>query len=145
MVFERPLRATHHCRHYSYNNPISHPQAGPQCAVGCVFDEPGSIGRCMPEPRGECSKREEYTDAEREAWEAAKHASMERLCNAVQALPEAIPLRSGGNIECPNCGGTLRFDRWHGGAEIKCSTPHCCEAHFSIAAGRDWPSRKAKP
>jgi hypothetical protein len=93
----------------------------------------------MPEPRGECLKRENYTDEERATWETAVQARMERLGNAVQALPKAIPLRTGGTIDCPNCTGTIRYDRWHRGAELHCSTEYCCGARFSIAPGADWP------
>jgi len=105
------------------------------------MSEPGSLGRCMPEPRGECPKREEYTADERAAWKVARAASMARLANAVQALPRAIPLNTSGEIDCPNCSGKLRYARWHRGAEIACTTPHCCGAHFNIAGGVDWPSR----
>jgi hypothetical protein len=142
--FTRPPHASHHCRHYSFNVPITRSDSGPQCARGCSFDEPGSTGRCMPEPKGDCSERQEYTDAERQAWKAATAASMERLGRALQALPHPIPLRTSGEIDCPNCDGKLQYARWHRGAEIKCTTPFCCGAHFSIAAGADWPVSKAK-
>jgi hypothetical protein len=94
----------------------------------------------MPEPTEPCPKREEYTEAERTAWQAALDAMRARLGAAVSALPRAIPLRTGGEIDCPNCTGKLRYARWHRGAEISCTTPHCCGAHFSIAAGADWPA-----
>jgi ssDNA-binding Zn-finger/Zn-ribbon topoisomerase 1 len=67
---------------------------------------------------------------------------MERLGAAVQALPRAIPLRTTGHIECPNCGGVLMYSRWHRGAEIACSTENCCGARFNIAAGAEWPARQ---
>jgi len=93
----------------------------------------------MPEARGDCLQREEYTEAERAAWKDAMSAKLERLGKAVQSLPRAIPERTSGSIECPNCGGTLSYARWHRGAEISCSTPFCCAAHFSIAPGAEWP------
>lgn len=141
--FERPPRATKHCRHYSYERGKNYLDGGPRCAVGIDLSAPGASFVCMPdkaETRCPCPKREEYTEAEREAWQRSVADGMERLGAAVQALPKAIPLRTGGNIECPNCGGSLRYDRWHRGAEIKCSTEGCCGAHFNIAAGADWPA-----
>jgi hypothetical protein len=96
----------------------------------------------MPEATAPCTLREEYTDAERAAWNEAVAASMERLGAAVQALPRAIPLRTTGHIECPNCGGVLMYSRWHRGAEIACSTENCCGARFNIAAGAEWPARQ---
>lgn len=134
--FDIPPKASHHCRHYNYV-----PGDGPQCALGMLTNLPKATLPCMPPPsqRGTCSGREEYTDAERAAWEAARNEGMERLAKAVQALPKAIPLRSDGLIDCPNCTGKLHYARWHRGAEIRCTTPGCCGAHFNIAAGVDWP------
>jgi hypothetical protein len=143
--FTPPLRATHHCRHYSYKMPFSAPNAGPNCSRGCGQSEPGfSLKHCCSEPTVICASREEYSDTEREAWEAARSERMKRLGEAVQALPHPIPLRTSGEIDCPNCDGKLRYSRWHRGAEIGCTTPFCCGAHFSIAAGADWPVSKAK-
>ena len=141
-AFVRPLRATHHCRHYSYEPGL---KGGPRCAKGLdPFASPGFVlRRCCSEPTEVCHARQEYTDAEREAWEVASAAGMDRLGKAVQALPRAIPLRTSGEIVCPNCEGRLRYARWHRGAEIACSTPGCCGAHFNIAAGADWPAHRA--
>lgn len=135
---ERPIRASKHCRHYSYTPGFN---GGPRCARGIVLEGTGCVLPCLPEPRGKpCLLREEYTDAEREAWKAESVANLERLGKAVSALPRAIPLRTSGKIECPNCGGVLHYARWHRGAEIRCETKFCCGAHFRIAAGQDWPS-----
>ena len=69
-----------------------------------------------------------------------------RLGAAVKALPRAIPLRTSGTVACPSCdGGVIHYARWHRGAEIACSTPNCCEAHFSIEAGKEWPSQELEP
>ena len=132
----RPIRATSHCRHYSYEPGL---KGGPRCARN--VDQSAGVGPCMPEPKGRCPSREDYTDAERAAWRAEMNASMERLRVAVGALPRAIPLNTQGQIECPNCGAPLHYARWHRGAEIKCETRFCVgPVHFSIAAGADWPS-----
>jgi hypothetical protein len=133
VTFPRPPKASHHCRHYSYE-----PGEGPRCAAG--VDQSSGVGPCMPEPKGLCPSRREYTDDERAAWDAAKQESFARLVAAIQALPRPIPLNTQGSVVCPNCGGVLRYARWHRGAEIACSTEYCCGARFSIAAGADWPS-----
>jgi len=86
--------------------------------------------------------REEYTDAERHAWQQSVAEGTSRLGAAIAALPAPIPLRTSGKIECPNCLGDLNYARWHRGAEISCSTPGCCSARFNIAPGADWPQRK---
>lgn len=137
--FTRPLRATRHCRHYSYERGPDFNANGPRCAAGVDLSAAGAAGACMPEPRGACSAREEYSNAEREAWKAACDASQNRLGAAIAALPAPIPLRTGGHVPCPNCGGEIRFDRWHRGASLACSTDGCCAARFNIAAGADWP------
>ena len=143
MAFDRPLRATRHCRHYSYVLPITLPNSGPHCAAGIDLSGVGMLATpCMPDATASCAKREDYTDAERAAWEKAKEERMARLGAAVQALPKAIPLRTSGVIDCPNCGGRLHYSRWHRGAGIECETEFCCEARFSIEAGKDWPAKR---
>src|SRR6187551_1731514 len=114
---ERPIRASKHCRHYSYEPGL---QGGPRCARGC--DQKSGTGPCMPPPyqKGECASREDYTDAERSAWEAEVQASMVRLGKAVEVLPHPIPLRTDGTAPCPNCSGTLHYSRWHRGASLQC-------------------------
>ncbi|WP_426162995.1 hypothetical protein [Sandarakinorhabdus sp. DWP1-3-1] len=67
---------------------------------------------------------------------------MARLVAAITALPTAIPLRTGGFVPCPSCDGQVRYDRWHRGASLCCSTEGCCEARFNIAAGAVWPAKR---
>lgn len=138
--FIRPPRATRHCRHYSYETGIQ--GRGAMCALGIDLSSPGAWYACSPDPKGECAKRENYTDEERASWKVWLDASIERLGKAVLALPAPIPLRTSGKVKCPNCEtGELHYARWHRGAEIQCSTPNCCgPVHFSIAAGTNWPS-----
>jgi hypothetical protein len=142
--FTRPLRATEHCRHYSYS--ITHLSSGrgPCCARGIDLSHPGSSQMCMPHgglPRGGCSQREEYTAAEHAAWDAFYRGCVMRLSTTVAALPAPLRLESKGTITCPNCRGQLHYARWQGGAAIHCTTENCVEARFSIEAGADWPAR----
>lgn len=139
-AFPRPLRATHHCRHYSFNPGLG-PNSGPQCAAG-VENVTMALSTCCQNPPVECTFREEYTDAERASWQQAREERMARLAAALAALPRAIPINTSGTIKCPNCCGALSYARWHRGAEIGCATFNCCAAHFSIAAGAEWPAHK---
>lgn len=142
--FPRPPRATGHCRHYSYSRAALIADTGPRCVLGVDLSHPGSSAMCMPDgglPRGLCSQREEYTEAEHQAWDAFYRGCIVRLSCAVRALPAAIPLDTKGTITCPNCGGHLHYGRWHRGAAIQCETENCTEARFSIEAGVDWPAQ----
>lgn len=140
--FALPLRATHHCRHYSYNMGLG-PNSGPQCAAG-ISNIAMALNTCCQNAPVPCPLREEFTDAERAAWQQARAEGLERLGAAIAALPRAIPLNTGGTIECPNCAGALSYARWHRGAELRCATANCCAAHFSIQAGADWPAPEAE-
>lgn len=148
-TFEPPQRARHHCRHYSYELGLH--GRGPLCALGLDLSAPAASGACMPlRAEGDtypspCAKREDWSDEERATWQAWQAASLERVSKAVAALPAPITLRTRGAVDCPNCdGGKLHFARWRRGAEIKCTTPYCCSAHFSIEAGKDWPAGGSK-
>lgn len=84
-VIERPLRATHHCRHYSYRNTglaglRSGDHGGPQCALGIDLSAPAASKPCMPAGTfpalpgdTQCASREDYTDAERAEWKRYRH------------------------------------------------------------------------
>jgi len=142
VTFERPLRATHHCRHYSYETGLQ--GRGPLCALGIDLSGSGASRRCWSEPAeadAVCPQRSEYTDEERAAWRTWLDASQVRLGTAVQALPAPIPLNTQGKVKCPNCSGDLHYARWHRGASMQCSTPNCCgPVRFAIEAGKDWPA-----
>lgn len=154
--FPRPVRATKHCRHYSYDLGANVKEQGPRCARGVDLSyrlyndglkHSPSVEMCMPDggqPRGLCAQREEYTDEERATWAAFQAECMKRVSAAVDALPAPIPLNTQGKIICPNCGGELRFARWNRGSAIACETENCVEARFSIEAGADWPTPQKK-
>lgn len=143
-----PLHATHHCRHYSYERGKDWPLgegAGPRCALGVDLTRPGSSAMCMPDggqPRGLCSRREDYTDAERAAWRSFVDAGRKRLAAVMSALPRAIPVGSSVTITCPCCGGGVACHRWQGGAAVVCTTPDCAAVRLNIAIGAEWPAPK---
>jgi len=143
-AFQKPVRATHHCRHYSYNLAPAEGPPGPVCAINaCDMSAPGASAPCMPGAAG-CPARADYTEEERAAWQAWTHEYFARLTRAISALPAPIPLRSSGKVGCPNCGGELGYTRWAGGAWVNCSTADCCSGRFSIESGADWPTPPAR-
>ena len=142
--FPMPLKATRHCRHYSYEHGDLLTGTGPHCAREVALDKPGAAWACIPAPAAHayCPLREEYTAAERAAWNEAGAARLDRILNAIAALPAPIPLKTSGHLPCPNCeGGELYFARWNCGAAIECNTENCAKARFSIESGADWPAR----
>lgn len=134
--FEKPLRATKHCRYYSYEAGLS---GGPRCAAGIDLSAPRAIMPCMPDAEAKCGQRVDYTDDERRAWKASVAERLLRLAAAIAALPHPLPVNTSGTIDCPNCGGHLHYSRWHRGASLNCTTEYCCGAQFNIAANADWP------
>lgn len=139
-AYHRPLRTTGHCRHYSFDRRADQPN----CALGIDLGAPGASRSCWPFPKlrnppRQCPLRSEYTAEERVAWEDWISARLVRLGNAVAALPAPLPVGCVGHLDCPNCGGTLRWGRWHGGASVRCETPDCAEARFNVARGAEWP------
>ena len=141
---ERPLRATHHCRHYSYAPGLS---GGPRCAAGVDMSVPGSTRPCMPDANVQCAERVEYTEAERAAWEAFKAEGMVRLAKAVEAIPEPISCGGSGSCKCPLCeGGDLQWSRASNGhVWLTCSDRDCIgPVHFNIDRKTVWPASKAR-
>lgn len=141
--FDALLRASHHCRHYSFNL-ADLASMGPRCALGLDMSGQGASRPCWPNPEVPCrgGGREEYTDAERAAYAEARDAATLRMFTAIAALPEAIPVGTASSLPCPNCSGTLHYARWHRGAAIHCETPNCCGARMSLAADGEWPVRR---
>lgn len=139
----KPLRATNHCRHYSYErgNINAGDFGGPRCAAGEDMSQPGSFGRCMPDPNGPCAKREDYTDAERKAWKAYGDSRMTMMVEAVAAIPAPIPCGTTGECPCPHCDGKLRWSRASNGhVWLSCTTPDCVgPVHFNVDRKTSWP------
>jgi hypothetical protein len=130
---KRLLHATGHCRHYSYK-----PGEGPQCAKGVDMGRHGAnqTRLCMPNPPvGEnCHHREEYTEAERVAWQEFAQARAKRVFLIMGAIPGSQRDRGSwgksGTIKCPACeAGTVRWARARSNGHVYaiCSTAYCCQ------------------
>ena len=141
--FEIPAHASDSCRHYSYERGL---EGGPRCALSIDLSAPGAALPCWASSKGEstCPKREEHTDAEKQAWYDAGRESLLRLANAISALPAPMAVGQTDVVECPNCVGRVHAVRTTKGAFVECSTPNCCGAHLQIQRGADWPDPKAR-
>lgn len=96
------------------------------CAVGVPLEfGNGSIHPCMPDPKGSCVLREDYTDTERAAWNEWVAKRTAHTMHIMAAIP-----KDGweGSMTCPGCGtGTVRWGRARVNRHIHaaCSTPGC--------------------
>jgi len=141
-MIDKPAHATRHCRHYSYVMTVKDEPQGPQCACGIdLREKPGASQVCMPpnvdlrkgEQHEPCAWREEYTDAERAAWEEFRTGCMERMVVilADPAIPSGKDRKAWGThgtMPCPACKiGTVHWlrARSNGHLHARCSTPHC--------------------
>lgn len=136
---ERPLRATKHCRHYSYFRGGTLRDSGPRCAAGC--DVSGPVNACMPSPTEVCAKREDYTEAERAAWKAYVDRRLSMLGEAVGVF-DPVECGSETRKPCPHCDGTLVLQRMSNGhAWITCTTSECIgPVHFNVDRKSVWPT-----
>lgn len=112
-------------------------QGGPVCAIGIDLNPPGAARPCMPEPKegAACSQREEYTEAEREAWQAYRVQRMEAAAVIMQQIPGSSrdrKKRDGwgktGAFGCPACEwGVVHWGRasYNGHVRAICTTPGC--------------------
>ncbi|WP_417261644.1 hypothetical protein [Celeribacter sp.] len=141
--FTPPPRARQHCRHYSYELGHGWPLgegSGPRCAVGVNMDDGGASEPCMPNPAGWCPKREEWTEEERAAWETWAKDSRARIATIFAALPRQIEVNTTDSMTCPACGGSLRYGRWRGGAQVHCESSHCCSVRVNVDESKGWPA-----
>ena len=134
----RPLCATEHCRHYSYEHGgIRDPNRGPKCACGIDLSGSGAALACMPNPdpaKAHCPQREEYTDVERGRWKTwvandlnASIPILERIPSPKNARDRSLHGKSG-SFPCPKCNkGIVRWSRApnNGHLHAGCSTPGC--------------------
>jgi predicted RNA-binding Zn-ribbon protein involved in translation (DUF1610 family) len=146
-TFERPLRATQHCRHYSYRNTglaglRSGDHGGPQCALGIDLSAPGASKACMPAgtfpalPHDQqCASRADYTAAERAEWKRWTDSRLERMRTIMPMIPGSSAdtkkrehWGDSGSFACPACGtGTVRWSRARSNGHVHavCTTPNC--------------------
>ncbi|MGY3588012.1 hypothetical protein [Bradyrhizobium sp. USDA 4350] len=134
---DRPLRATFHCRHYSY---VGGMQGGPRCARDADLTAPLATKPCMPgaspkTPPDGCKLREEYTDAEREAWMIYRETRMEAQAKIMVKIPgssrdtkKRAHWGETGSFGCPACDwGIVKWSRARNNGHLwaACSTPGC--------------------
>jgi len=138
---DRPLRATKHCRHYSYDRGETFLSGGPKCALGIDLSEPRACNPCMPAPIAPCDKRADYTDEERAAWRAYTDHRLQMLGDAIKALGNPVACGESRDVACPHCSGKLTVQRMRNGhAWLQCSTPGCiAPVHFNIGRTVAWP------
>lgn len=132
-MIDRPLHANFHCRHYDYV--ITAPmKGGPVCAIGVDLSAPAATKPCMPGGTG-CAKREEFTDAERAAWDAYRAHRLEAAAKIMVEIPGSSRDRKkrdgwgkSGSFGCPACDwGVVKWARasTNGHLMAGCSTPGC--------------------
>lgn len=144
---EKPLRATKHCRHYSYET--SDVGRGSHCAKGVFFRDDKSVDTapCMPfnsrrkQDADPCEHREEYTAEERATWEKWCEQRMVDLGRAIDALPDDIKCGQGGRVACPVCEtGEFCYSRQSNGhVHVGCTTQGCVGAHLNVDRNTKWP------
>ena len=134
---ERPLHASHHCRHYEYVR--AEKDWGPKCAAGIDLQCAGAnVAPCMPEPASTapvCAWREEHTDAERAAWKAWVDERAGRMIVILAQIPGSSRDKKNkpfwgqsGEFKCLACeGGTVRWSRArvNGHVRAACTTLNC--------------------
>jgi hypothetical protein len=142
---ESPPRATNHCRHYSYERGETLSDGGPRCAAGCDLSASGSVAVCMPQATAACSKREEYTDAERATWKAYTGKRMAMVGEAL-AVFGAVECGTERREPCPHCTGTLVLQRMRNGhAWLTCTTSGCVgPIHFNVRRETAWPAVRSE-
>ena len=126
---DKPIHASHHCRHYSY-------EGGPRCA--CGIDNSLANTACMPVPFPEtrrfepCSWREEYTFDERIAWGQWKAERFSRMIAVMAEIPGSFDKKESwgktGDFPCPAClTGKVLWTRArvNGHVHAYCTTPNC--------------------
>jgi hypothetical protein len=127
MSFDRPIPASHHCRHYSYDG-------GPKCARDVDLL---SVAPCMPVSKTAvaCNLREEYTDEERLAWAKWRDERAMRMLLVMAEIPGSSRDKKNrpewgksGEFACPACKqGKVVWarSRSNGYVRARCTTPDC--------------------
>jgi hypothetical protein len=132
MSFAPPPKASHHCRHYSYERGMN--WSGPKCACEIDLTAPKATEPCMPEGTG-CDWREEHTEEERAAWHKWREERMERMTKILLQIPGSSRDKKNkpewgkrGEFPCPACEvGTVRWARAsiNGHLHAACTTDGC--------------------
>lgn len=143
---EKPLRATKHCRHYSYDRGKSFTDGkGPQCALGIDISAPGAGRQCWPDPELDCHRREDYTEAERAAWRAWTDHRLSMVGDALAVFGGPVACGAETRKPCPHCDGEVVLQRMSNGhAWLACTTEGCIDpVHFNVDRSAAWPAASA--
>lgn len=138
MKFNKPPKASQHCRHYDYKMALGDDR-GPCCARGLDLSSPGAANVCMPKavgvvPEKVCLQREEYTATERDNWKKWQTESMGRLIVILAVIPGSADKKDKaywgktGSLDCPACNaGKVKWTRAPNNGHLwaSCTTPHC--------------------
>ena len=136
---KRPVRATNHCRHYEYTFGLH--DMGPKCAKG--VDQTHGVEACMPGTTSICPLREDYSDAERAAWQEYTNKSLAQGVFRFESISCPIGRNSGQTFPC-NCGhGDVHVGRGDKRAYINCSCG-LGEVQVNIGHSGTWPPVKDK-
>lgn len=135
---KEPLRATYHCRHYSYDGK-------PTCALGVDLSAPVSALKCLPMPAKNrvCTLREEYTNEERRLWDEFVSKRLDMSIQSVLSISSPVYPGSSGQIDCIHCDGKFSWSRARNGhVMFECSTPSCVGlTHLNIDPKTEWPPK----
>ena len=122
---QKPPKARHHCRHYSYEIPNGGGVGECRCAVDVDLSAEGAWRACIPDPDRTCERREEWSDEERSAFKAWSDDHIARMVHVVSAIPKDGTI---GTLTCPACGtGKVHWTRArsNGHLHAQCTTPNC--------------------
>lgn len=137
----RPPRARFHCKHYEYETGTLKKAGGPKCGLGIELGKGKSVKKCMPDPKENCEKRQDWSDEERKAWDDFVAKRITDLSNALDAI-EPVHVGFMRQIQCPACEGRGKFSvqRVQKSAYANCTNPECIgPAHFNVGHLDPWP------
>lgn len=134
---DRPIRATWHCRHYRYQ-----PGVGPICGMGRDISGATANKACMPLYDGHenCPLREDYTDAEREAWAGHQKEQFNRIGVRNTSFSDPVPCNSSQQFPCACGNGTMRVQRGRKRAYINCSCD-LSPIELNLGTSGEWPKK----
>ena len=102
---------------------------------------PGSENKCMPEERGGCAKRQEYTEAERADWQDWQEIRWELDSVRMSGIKEPLPTGMALTYKCPCGKGTAKAERGIKRVYVNC-TCDLGRIELNIGHAGEWPKRE---